>query len=198
MEPSQLLNKVLGRNTDTGGVEFWRQPERSGWLMKQGGLGKEGGRAPAASMLQARHLTAAMPSLTVPYRRVCQDLAAAVSVWVLSRMEQRQWEYGRQNTSRPISLRGFSLCLSLLLQVVHPQGRQDLLVQDGHCGAGALSSRGGWCSVGGGASSCLAVPRQAYQDCSALTPPPGLHCLPAPPARNRTRSRAASWRSAAA
>lgn len=36
MEPSQLLNKVLGRNTDTGGVEFWRQPERSGWLMKQG------------------------------------------------------------------------------------------------------------------------------------------------------------------
>lgn len=36
MEPSQLLNRVLGRNTDTGGVEFWRQPERSGWLMKQG------------------------------------------------------------------------------------------------------------------------------------------------------------------
>lgn len=36
MEPSQLLNKVLGRNQDTGGVEFWRQPERSGWLMKQG------------------------------------------------------------------------------------------------------------------------------------------------------------------
>ena len=36
MEPSQLLNKVLGRNQDTFGVEFWRQPERSGWLMKQG------------------------------------------------------------------------------------------------------------------------------------------------------------------
>lgn len=36
MEPSQVLNKLLGRGTDTGGVEFWRQPERSGWLMKQG------------------------------------------------------------------------------------------------------------------------------------------------------------------
>lgn len=36
VEPSQLFNRVLGRNTDTGGVEFWRQPERSGWLMKQG------------------------------------------------------------------------------------------------------------------------------------------------------------------
>ncbi|KAL4458632.1 hypothetical protein ABPG75_013497 [Micractinium tetrahymenae] len=36
VEPSQLLNRVLGRNMDTGGVEFWRQPERSGWLMKQG------------------------------------------------------------------------------------------------------------------------------------------------------------------
>lgn len=31
-----MLNKLLGRGTDTGGVEFWRQPERSGWLMKQG------------------------------------------------------------------------------------------------------------------------------------------------------------------
>ncbi|KAI3435962.1 hypothetical protein D9Q98_002020 [Chlorella vulgaris] len=36
MEPSQLFNKVLGRNSETGGVEFWRQPERAGWLMKQG------------------------------------------------------------------------------------------------------------------------------------------------------------------
>lgn len=35
MDASQLLNKVLGRNQETG-VEFWRQPERSGWLMKQG------------------------------------------------------------------------------------------------------------------------------------------------------------------
>lgn len=39
MEPSQLLNKVLGRNNDTGGVEFWTRPERAGWLMKQGALG---------------------------------------------------------------------------------------------------------------------------------------------------------------
>lgn len=39
MEPSQLLNRVLGRNSDTGGVEFWRQAERSGWLMKQGAYG---------------------------------------------------------------------------------------------------------------------------------------------------------------
>jgi hypothetical protein len=38
MEPSQLFNKVLGRNSETGGVEFWRQPERAGWLMKQGDL----------------------------------------------------------------------------------------------------------------------------------------------------------------
>lgn len=36
VEPSQLFNRMLGRNTDTGGVEFWRQPERSGWLLKQG------------------------------------------------------------------------------------------------------------------------------------------------------------------
>lgn len=42
MEPSQLLNKVLGRNQDMGGVEFWRQPERSGWLMKQGAAGRAG------------------------------------------------------------------------------------------------------------------------------------------------------------
>ena len=36
MDASQLFNRVLGRHTDSGGVEFWRQPERSGWLMKQG------------------------------------------------------------------------------------------------------------------------------------------------------------------
>ena len=45
MEPSQVLNKLLGRGTDTGGVEFWRQPERSGWLMKQG---EGGGRGTSA------------------------------------------------------------------------------------------------------------------------------------------------------
>lgn len=33
---SQLLNKALGRNQDTGGVQFWDRPERAGWLMKQG------------------------------------------------------------------------------------------------------------------------------------------------------------------
>ncbi|KAK2080781.1 hypothetical protein QBZ16_000635 [Prototheca wickerhamii] len=33
---SQLMNKALGRNQDTGGVQFWDRPERTGWLMKQG------------------------------------------------------------------------------------------------------------------------------------------------------------------
>ncbi|KAL6769621.1 hypothetical protein ACKKBG_A31745 [Auxenochlorella protothecoides x Auxenochlorella symbiontica] len=33
---SQLVNKALGRNQDTGGVQFWEHPERAGWLMKQG------------------------------------------------------------------------------------------------------------------------------------------------------------------
>jgi hypothetical protein len=34
-EVSQLFNKVIGRNQTTN-VQFWDQPERSGWLMKQG------------------------------------------------------------------------------------------------------------------------------------------------------------------
>lgn len=33
---SQLVNKALGRNQETGGIAFWEHPERSGWLMKQG------------------------------------------------------------------------------------------------------------------------------------------------------------------
>ena len=36
MDVSQLLNQVLGKNQDTGGVEYWSNPERAGWLMKQG------------------------------------------------------------------------------------------------------------------------------------------------------------------
>lgn len=38
MDVSQLLNQVLGKNQDTGGVEYWSNPERAGWLMKQGEL----------------------------------------------------------------------------------------------------------------------------------------------------------------
>ena len=33
---SQVFNKVLGRNQDVGSVRFWENPERAGWLMKQG------------------------------------------------------------------------------------------------------------------------------------------------------------------
>lgn len=33
---SQFLNRVLGKNQDYGSVQFWHQPERQGWLMKQG------------------------------------------------------------------------------------------------------------------------------------------------------------------
>lgn len=33
---SQVFNKVLGRNQDVGNVHFWENPERAGWLMKQG------------------------------------------------------------------------------------------------------------------------------------------------------------------
>lgn len=35
---SQMFNKVLGRTFDAGNVTFWENPERSGWLMKQGTL----------------------------------------------------------------------------------------------------------------------------------------------------------------
>ncbi|GAB4821952.1 hypothetical protein N2152v2_008998 [Parachlorella kessleri] len=34
---SQFLNRVLGKNQDYGSVQFWHQPERQGWLMKQDG-----------------------------------------------------------------------------------------------------------------------------------------------------------------
>ena len=33
---SQVFNKLLGRNEDYGNVAYWQEPERSGWLMKQG------------------------------------------------------------------------------------------------------------------------------------------------------------------
>ena len=33
---SQLANRALGKHTDTGGVQFWANPERAGWLSKQG------------------------------------------------------------------------------------------------------------------------------------------------------------------
>lgn len=35
---SQVFNKVLGRYKDSGNVRFWENPERSGWLWKQGEL----------------------------------------------------------------------------------------------------------------------------------------------------------------
>lgn len=33
---SQLLNKALGRTANSEGVQFWSNPERCGWLLKQG------------------------------------------------------------------------------------------------------------------------------------------------------------------
>jgi len=33
---SQVFNKLLGRHDDFGEVKFWENPERCGWLMKQG------------------------------------------------------------------------------------------------------------------------------------------------------------------
>lgn len=33
---SQVFNAFVGRNQDTGGIRFWENPERAGWLMKQG------------------------------------------------------------------------------------------------------------------------------------------------------------------
>jgi hypothetical protein len=35
---SQVFNALVGRNQDTGGIRFWENPERAGWLMKQGRL----------------------------------------------------------------------------------------------------------------------------------------------------------------
>ncbi|KDD75603.1 hypothetical protein H632_c597p1 [Helicosporidium sp. ATCC 50920] len=35
---SQFMNKALGKNQDTAGIQFWASPERTGWLMKQGEL----------------------------------------------------------------------------------------------------------------------------------------------------------------
>lgn len=34
---------VFGASTDTGGVQYWNEPERAGWLQKQGVA--ESGRA---------------------------------------------------------------------------------------------------------------------------------------------------------
>lgn len=48
---SQVANRLLGKNQDTGGVDFWTNPERAGWLMKQGDRAlRRGGveRAPPA------------------------------------------------------------------------------------------------------------------------------------------------------
>ena len=36
VEVSQLFNKILGRHEDYQGVAYWEEPERCGWLMKQG------------------------------------------------------------------------------------------------------------------------------------------------------------------
>eukprot|EP00889_Picochlorum_renovo_P008558 jgi/Picre1/35588/NNA_003049.t1 len=33
---SQVFNKILGRGEDVGHVRYWEEPERCGWLMKQG------------------------------------------------------------------------------------------------------------------------------------------------------------------
>jgi hypothetical protein len=35
-----LASFGLGASHDTGGVEFWHEPERAGWLMKQGDVVK--------------------------------------------------------------------------------------------------------------------------------------------------------------
>lgn len=35
---SQVFNAFIGRNQDTGGICFWENPERAGWLMKQGSI----------------------------------------------------------------------------------------------------------------------------------------------------------------
>ena len=37
-EVSQVFNKLLGRHDDFGNVRYWEEPERCGWLMKQGML----------------------------------------------------------------------------------------------------------------------------------------------------------------
>lgn len=36
VEVSQLFNKILGRHEDYRGIAYWEEPERCGWLMKQG------------------------------------------------------------------------------------------------------------------------------------------------------------------
>jgi hypothetical protein len=33
---SQVFNQLLGRQEDYNGVAYWEEPERCGWLMKQG------------------------------------------------------------------------------------------------------------------------------------------------------------------
>ena len=35
---SFLESVGLAQTNDTGGVEYWHEPERCGWLMKQGGV----------------------------------------------------------------------------------------------------------------------------------------------------------------
>lgn len=36
VDVSQVFNKILGRHEDYRGVAYWEEPERCGWLMKQG------------------------------------------------------------------------------------------------------------------------------------------------------------------
>ena len=41
----------VGKEHDTGGVEFWREPMRAGWLMKQGDVIARGAAAGSSSRM---------------------------------------------------------------------------------------------------------------------------------------------------
>ena len=153
------LNNLFGKgkSTLTGDVEFWHGAERTGWLMKQGGILSTSclpanlfthAAASAHGSTQCVQLAALFCALMTcwgpqyaflgSYRRVHQDMAAQVghrlfpvAPWCRPCM----WVHERACLDKAWS----SNWLSLALQVVCAEAGKDLLVQVRHCHTGETS-----------------------------------------------------------